>query len=67
MARLSFVLRLDREALSAGEVVGDIEEVGSGSRAGIRDWDEVVVFCTSSIGPEADGACPDVDAPSTLR
>lgn len=52
--RISFVLRLDQALLRAGELSGDIEEVESGRRQGIRGPQDIVDFC-SAVGAVADG------------
>ncbi|MCU1659011.1 MAG: hypothetical protein JWO57_3667 [Pseudonocardiales bacterium] len=52
--RVSFVLRLDADALAAGELSGDIEEVHTGHRGAVRGTGDVVDFCCT--GREGVGA-----------
>jgi hypothetical protein len=58
-----FVLRLDAERLSAGELSGDIEDVRSGRRHAVHGPQDVVDFCVAGreevAGPVAAHQEPD--------
>lgn len=62
--RMSFVLRLDNAELVAGRLVGDIEEVGSGRRQGVRDPRDVVDFCRASAAPSRESGVVPLGSPS---
>lgn len=47
---VSFVLRLTGSALSDGQLVGEVEHVGSGARARFRSADELQRWCTAAAG-----------------
>jgi hypothetical protein len=53
-----FVLRLDAERLSAGELSGDIEDVRSGRRHAVYGPQDVVDFCIAGREEVADAKAP---------
>ncbi|MDE3206639.1 MAG: hypothetical protein KGQ66_20725 [Acidobacteriota bacterium] len=42
---ISFVLRVDADRLSSGELVGEVEHVEAGAREPLRSVDELVSRC----------------------
>lgn len=65
--RVSFVLRLDAEALAADHLVGQVEAVAAGVVAAINSPDELLAFCraqaqamapdrTAGLGPASKGS-----------
>ena len=46
--RVSFVLRVDPEYLATGRVVGEIEDVSTGRRGGLRGVEDILSFCSAA-------------------